>query len=100
MKVYLKNHDSFEIVVAFVRGQGQEMSVIINDSAAGGTRLVGNDTSFRAAASMLEFAVPIFPIQKYLADGPFDTEICVANADDNGWVNSQSTDSRMIDFVN
>jgi hypothetical protein len=49
---------------------------------------------------MLEFAVPLFSIQKYLADGPFDMEICVANGTENGWVSNVTTGARMIDFVN
>jgi hypothetical protein len=58
------------------------------------------DFSYRAADSMLEFAVPLAAMKKYLEDGPHSTEVFVANADENGqWLSNTSSGRRMIDFV-
>jgi hypothetical protein len=62
---------------------------------------IAKDVIFRAAASMLGFAMPVAAIQKYLAAGPYGTEIGVANVDENELLQSNSMSEKcMIDFVN
>jgi hypothetical protein len=59
------------------------------------------DFSYRAADSMLEFAVPLTNIKKYLAGGPYNTQFYVANADENGqWLSNVGSGMTMIDFAN
>jgi hypothetical protein len=59
------------------------------------------DFSYRAADSMLEFAVPLTNIKKYLEGGPYNAQFFVANADENGqWLSNVSSGMTMIDFMN
>ncbi|MGA2641318.1 MAG: hypothetical protein ABSG21_10510 [Spirochaetia bacterium] len=99
LKVYLKDSSFLEIDIASVRGQGPVPLVAIHSPISGLIRL-GSNIKSEAADSMLELAVPLPPIQKYLAAGPLSAEICVANGTENGWVTNMTTGASMIDFLN
>jgi hypothetical protein len=100
VQIPLRNGDLLIMEVASSRRHSTwRWNGIWHPASKTGTTLQ-QDFSYRAADSMLEFAVPVDTMTKYLGDGPFNTEVYVANADENGqWLNNSSSGRCRIDFV-
>jgi hypothetical protein len=101
LQVRLPNADLLIMEIDSDRRNGTWRWVgVWNGVTSKGTTLE-QDFSYKAADSMLEFAVPLSRMERYLAGSPYVAEFFVANANEKGvWLSNVGSGQVKIDFVN
>ena len=101
MRLFMPHNDILIAELRFERFGGVFSWIGVWNQYSGQSTTLGQNFSWAAGDSTLEFAIPVAFIQHYLVNGPYDVDFAVANADSNGaWKSYLGSGARMlVDFV-